>query len=146
VIVEREKEITGAVGLSVMSIRPGDSAVAIGIGDLPIAASSHFINLMESAAIAAIGEFLEVEETTRILSIELEVLDVVAIGTEIRATATCTEYSGRELGFLCDIYAGDRHVAHARMKRAAVERVSFLARTAAQSLNSQGIEEKRIIS
>lgn len=136
-IVERESEIIGAVGLAAMSIRPGDSAVAIGIGDLPIAAVSHLVNLMESAAIAAIGEYLDEGETTRLTTLHLEVLDAVAIGTEIRATATCNEVTGRELGFICDIYDGERHIAHAQMKRAAVERVSFLARTAAQSLNSQ---------
>ena len=136
--MEPESEIIGAVGFSAMSIRPGDSAVAMGIGDLPIAATSHFVNLMESAAIAAIGEFLESGETTRMTTINLEVLDAAAIGSEIRATATCTEISGREMHFLCDIYEGERQVAHAQMNRAAVERVSFLARTAAQSLNSQG--------
>ena len=135
--MERESEIIGAVGLAAMSIRPGDSAVAIGIGDLPIAAVSHLVNLMESAAIAAIGEYLDEGETTRLTTLHLEVLDAVAIGTEIRATATCNEVTGRELGFICDIYDGERHIAHAQMKRAAVERVSFLARTAAQSLNSQ---------
>jgi fluoroacetyl-CoA thioesterase len=138
VIVPRESEIIGAVAFSVMSIRPGDSAVAMGIGDLPIVAPSHFVNLMESAALAAIGEFLESGETTRMDTIDLQVLDAVAIGAEITATATCTAISGRELYFLCDIYEGERQVAHAQMKRVAVERVSFLARTAAQSLNSQG--------
>ena len=136
--MERESEIVGAVGFSVMSIRPGDSAVAMGIGDLPIAATSHFVNLMESAALTAIGEYLELGETTRMVTIELEVIDAVAIGAQIRATATCSALLGRELHFLCDIYEGQRHIVHAQMKRARVERVSFLARTAAQSLNSQG--------
>lgn len=136
--MERESEIVGAVGFSVMSIRPGDSAVAMGIGDLPIAATSHFVSLMESAALAAISEYLEPGETTRMAMLDLEVIGAVAIGAEIRATATCSAISGRELHFLCDIYEGERHIAHAQMKRAAVERVSFLARTAAQSLNSQG--------
>lgn len=136
--MERESEIVGAVGFSVMSIRPGDSAVAMGIGDLPIAATSHFVSLMESAALAAISEYLEPGETTRMAMLDLEVIGAVAIGVEIRATATCSAISGRELHFLCDIYEGERHIAHAQMKRAAVERVSFLARTAAQSLNSQG--------
>lgn len=136
--MERESEIVGAVGFSVMSIRPGDSAVAMGIGDLPIAATSHFVSLMECAALAAISEYLEPGETTRMATIDLEVTGAVAIGAEIRATATCSAVSGRELHFLCDIYEGERHIAHAQMKRAAVERVSFLARTAAQSLNSQG--------
>lgn len=135
--MERESEIIGAVGFSVMSIRPGDSAVAMGIGDLPIVATSHFINLMESAALTAISEYLEGGETTRMTSIDLEVIEAVAIGAQIRATATCSAISGRELHFLCDIYEGERHIARAQMKRATVERVSFLARTAAQSIIGQ---------
>ena len=135
--MERESEIIGAVGFSVMSIRPGDSAVAMGIGDLPIAATSHLVNLLESAALAAIGEFLESDGTTRMVAINLEILDAVAIGSEITATATCSAILGREIHFLCDIYEGERHIVHAQMKRAAVERVSFLARTAAQSIVGQ---------
>jgi hypothetical protein len=36
--------------------------------------------------------------------------------------------------FECDVYDGERHIAFARIEKTAVERVSFLARTAAQSL------------
>ena len=134
--MERENELVGAVGLSVMTIRPGDTSLAIGIGDLPIVASSYFVNLMESASVAAISEFLEAGETTRLLRIELDAIEAVGIGTEIRASAKCSGVNGRELIFECDIYDGERHIAHALMKRAAVERVTFLARTAAQSFTS----------
>ena len=134
--MERESELIGAVGFSVMTVRPGDTSLAIGIGDLPIVSTSYFVNLMESAAVAAISEFLEPGETTRLVRVELEAIDAVGIGTEIRATAKCSGLSGRDLTFECDIYDGERHIAHALMKRAAVERVSFLARTAAQSFTS----------
>ena len=30
-----------AVGLATMVVRPGDTAVAMGIGDLPVASNSH---------------------------------------------------------------------------------------------------------
>ncbi|MCX6428370.1 MAG: hypothetical protein NT152_02145 [Actinobacteria bacterium] len=129
--------IIGAVGFSVMTIRPADSAVAMGLGDLPIAAPAHFVTLLESAALAALADHLQPGETTRMLSIELHCLDAVGIGCQLRATATCTEIVGRDLHFVCDIYEGNRHIAQAQMTRATVERVSFLARTAAQSLNSQ---------
>ena len=135
--MEREGDILGAVGFSVMSIRPGDSAVAIGIGDLPVAASSHFLNLLESATLTAISEFLAPGETTTLNVVALEIFEAVAIGSEIRATATCSQVRGRDLDFVCDVYDGERHIAHATMTRATVERVSFLARTAAHSLNSQ---------
>ena len=53
--MRRTNEIIGAVGFSSMLIRPGDCAVAMGLGDLPIAAVSHLINVMESGALAAIA-------------------------------------------------------------------------------------------
>jgi predicted thioesterase len=111
--------------------------VAIGLGDLPILSTSHLLNLMESASIASLGEFLETGESTRITKVGIEVLDSVAIGAEIRASATCTDLIARELTFICDVFEGDREIARAEMKRAVVERVSFLARTAAQSIIGQ---------
>lgn len=135
--MRRTNEIIGAVGFSSMLIRPGDCAVAMGLGDLPIASTSHFVNVIESASLTAVAEFLEIGETTRLLKLDLEAPEAVGIGAEIRATATCTEFTGREIGFECEIYDGERLVSRATMKRAVVERVSFLARTAAQSIVGQ---------
>ena len=126
-----------AVGLATMVVRPGDTAVAMGIGDLPVASNSHYLHLMESAAIGALAEHLDSGETSRLLSIDLEVMAAVSIGVEIRAIANCVEVDGKNVCFNCDIYDGERHVATAQMKRAVVERVSFLARTAAQTLTAQ---------
>lgn len=135
--MRRTNEIIGAVGFASMLIRPGDCAVAMGLGDLPIAATSHYVNVMESAAITALAEFLEIGETTRLLRIDVEAIEAVGIGAEIRATATCSELRGRTIIFGCEIYEGERLVARATMTRAVVERVSFLARTAAQSIVGQ---------
>lgn len=128
------EEVIGTVGFSVMTVRPGDTCVAMGISDLPIVASSHFLNVMESASVASLVEYLEPGETTILNRVLLEILTSASIGSEIRGTARCVEVNGRELTFICDIYEGERHIATAEIKRTAVERVSFLARTAAQSL------------
>jgi fluoroacetyl-CoA thioesterase len=137
--MRRTNEIVGVVGFSSMLIRPGDCAVAMGLGDLPIAATSHFLNVMESAALTAIAEFLEIGETTRLVRFDVDAVQAVGIGAEIRATATVTEFGERVIVFGCEIYDGERLVAQATMKRAVLERVSFLARTAAQSLVGQNI-------
>lgn len=136
--MNRTGEIIGSVGFSTMLVRPGDCAVAIGLGDLPIVATSHLVNVTESAALAAIADFLEIGETTRLTHLDLEVIEAVGIGASIRATAKCLEIVGRDIQFECEIYDGDRLIAQARMKRAVLERVSFLARTAAQSIVGQG--------
>lgn len=135
--MNRTGEIVGSVGFSTMLVRPGDCAVAMGLGDLPIVATSHLVNVLESAALAAIADFLEIGETTRLTHLALEVIEAVGIGASVRATATCAEIVGRDIHFECEIYDGDRLIARAKMKRAVLERVSFLARTAAQSIIGQ---------
>jgi len=128
------EEVIDAVGLSTMIVRPGDTCVAMGISDLPILASSHIMHSMESASVAALIDYLEPGETTVVEKFELTMIDSVGIGAEVRCTARCIEVDGRELNFLCDLYDGERHIAQGVIKRKAVERVSYLARTAAQSL------------
>ena len=128
------EEVIGAVGLSTMIVRPGDTCVAMGISDLPILASSHIMHSMESASVASLTEYLEPGETTLVEKFEITIFDSVGIGVEIRCTARCVDIDGRELHFLCDLYDGERHIAQGLIKRKAVERVSYLARTAAQSL------------
>jgi fluoroacetyl-CoA thioesterase len=136
--VSPAEDVIGAVGFAVMSVRPGDTCLAMGISDLPILAPSHIMNVMESACVAAMAQHLETGETTLVNSFEITMIDSVGIGAEIRGNARCTFVEGRELIFLCDAYEGERHIATASIKRTAVERVSFLARTAAQSLLNEG--------
>jgi len=130
------EEVIGAVGFSVMTVRPGDTSVAMGVGDLPIVDQSQLLNLMEHAAVISLDEYLDPGETTISISTELISLSPASIGAELRATSRCIEIENKELTFECEIYDGERQVAAAMIKRATVERVSFLARTAAQSLIS----------
>ncbi|NQW74433.1 MAG: hypothetical protein CK518_03015 [Actinobacteria bacterium] len=132
------EEIIGAVGFSVMTVRPGDTSVAMGVGDLPIVDQSQLINLMEHAAVISLDEYLEPEETTIAISIEIISLSPAQIGAELRATSRCIEVENRELTFECEIYEGERQIAAGQIKRATVERVSFLARTAALNLIKEG--------
>jgi predicted thioesterase len=128
------EEVLGAVGFSVMTVRPGDTALAMGLSDLPIVATSHLLHAMESATIAALSEYLDNGETTFLLSTSIDLLGSAPVGVELRANARCTNIDGRELSFACEIYEGERLVAQGGIKRATVERVTFLARTAAESL------------
>jgi fluoroacetyl-CoA thioesterase len=128
------EEVIGAVGFSVMTVRPGDTALAMGLSELPVVATSHLLHCMESATVAALSEHLDNGETTYLLSTSFELLASAQVGDELRASARCTLIEGRELTFTCDIYEGERHIAQGEIKRATVERVTFLARTAAESL------------
>jgi len=127
-------EVLGTVGFSMMTVRPGDTCVTMGISDLPVVAPSHYLTLMENACVASLSEYLDLGETTFLTHSSLEIVGSATSGTEIRANSRLVEIDGRNLTFECDVYDGDRHLARASIKRATVERLSFLARTAAQSL------------
>jgi fluoroacetyl-CoA thioesterase len=128
------EEVLGAVGITEMVVRPGDTSLAIGIGDLPIIAPSLLINLMDHAAILSLDLFLEPGETTIPVSTEFISLSPASIGAGLRGTSRVIEVQGKELTFECEVYEDDRQIAAALIKRSAVERVSFLARTAALNL------------
>jgi len=136
-VIATADEMLGAVGFATMVGRPGDTCVAMAIGDLPIIAPAHFLSLMESASIAALSEFLEQGETTHLLTSGMEIIEDAPMGVELRSSARIVEVSGREITFTCDVYEGERHIARGLIKRKAVERVSFLARTAARELISE---------
>jgi predicted thioesterase len=128
------EEVLGAVGFSVLAVRPGDTCVTMGVSDLPVVAPSIYLSLMESACVAALSEYLDSGETTFLTHSSLEVVGSATAGVEIRANARVINIEGRELTFECDVYDGERHLAQAEITRATVERLSFLARTAAQTL------------
>jgi predicted thioesterase len=127
-------EVLGAVGFSVMTVRPGDTCVTMGVSDLPVLAPSHYLTLMENACVASLLEYLDSGETTFLTHSSLEIVGSATAGAEIRANSRLIDIDGRQLTFTCDVYDGERHLAQAQIKRATVERLSFLARTAAQSL------------
>jgi fluoroacetyl-CoA thioesterase len=133
-LMQPAEDVLGAVGFSVMTVRPGDTALAMGLSDLPVVAASHLLHAMESATIAALSEYLDNGKTTFLLSTSITLLASAQVGDELRANARCTDIQGREITFACDVYEGERHIAQAEIKRATVERVTFLARTAAESL------------
>jgi predicted thioesterase len=106
----------------------------MGVSDLPVVAPSHYLTLMENACVASLSEYLDSGETTFLTHSTLEIVGSATAGAQIRANSRLIEIDGRQLTFTCDVYDGERHLAQAQIKRATVERLSFLARTAAQSL------------
>jgi predicted thioesterase len=133
-INEMPEGIVGALGFSSMVVRPGDTAAANGIGDLTVVNNSVLVSLMESAAIAAINEFFETGISTIATHMNCNFVTSAAIGAELQASAQCVSQEGYDMDFNIEIYEGERLVAQSTQRRQIVDRVTFLARTAAQSL------------
>jgi predicted thioesterase len=129
--------LVGVLGFATMTVRPGDTLAAQGVGDLTVVSNANLISLLESAAIAALDEYCGTGISTILNSMTLEAATSAAIGAELQASAECIGQEGElnnVLTFSCEIYEGERLVLKAIQKRSTVERVTFLARTAAQKL------------
>jgi fluoroacetyl-CoA thioesterase len=133
-----------AVGIATMVVRPGDTAVASGDGDLAILSSAHALRIMEVAAAAALSQYLDLSETTVMTNFECTFISPVGIGVDLKASATVVALDDRDdvegLIFSCDIYDGSRQVAAGSMRREIVERIRYAAKVAALALISQESE------
>lgn len=130
----KAEQVIGAVGMSTMTIRPGDTSVAQGINDLPVVASNNILNLMESACTASIIEFLDFGETTITENFNLNLIGAVGVGSEIRATVRCSSFENNILTFETEVHQNARLIASGQITRKFVERVSFMARAAAETM------------
>ena len=128
--------LLGCVGMASISVRPGDTSVALGINDLSVVASMAIVNVIESACSAAVIDLLDIGETTQTASIALEILTTVTVGEELRATARCIEIADTLFTFEAEVTHLNRTIATAEVQRRLVDRVSYMARIAAERINS----------
>ncbi len=123
-----------AIGLSRMTVRHGDTAIALGSGDVPVLGTPAVIALAENATIAALAEFLEQSETTVGVRIEIDHSATASVGDEVVATAKVSSVEGKRIVFEVECHSGTRLVARGTITRVLVDRVSFIARAAAEAL------------
>ena len=135
------ENLLGAVGIAKMMTRPGDTAAAVGDGDLAVVSTSFLVRLMDGASHTAISEYLAMNETSITTQCEFRIENVIGIGMDLNATATVTaldDEGGRELLFFdCDIYHGTMRVAHGMVQREIVEKMRYSAKVAALSVMAQ---------
>jgi fluoroacetyl-CoA thioesterase len=117
-----------------MTVRHGDTAIALGSGDVPVLGTPQVIALAENATITALAEHLEQSETTVGVRVELDHLATASIGDEVIATATVMESSPKKIIFSVECHSGTRLIAKGLITRVLVDRVSFVAKSAAEAL------------
>jgi predicted thioesterase len=128
------EQLLGSVGMASLTVRPLDTGVAQGLNDLPVLAANSALNVIESACSAAIAEFFETGETSFTIGAAIQMRGAVSIGGEIRALVKATECEDNTLTFECEVHQDQRIIAVAQVQRRLVDRVSFMARSAAENL------------
>jgi predicted thioesterase len=130
----QSEELIGSVGMACLTVRPLDTGVAQGFNDLPVLAANSTLNVIESACSAAISEFFGTGETSFTIGAAIQMRGAVTIGNEVRALVRATELTDGVLTFECEVHQDQKLIAVAQVQRRLVDRVSFMARSAAENL------------
>jgi len=120
----------GLVGRATLTVADGDTAIAMGSGDVPVLATPRLVALCEQAACSAVEGRLEAGLTTVGMRIQFDHMAPTVVGGVVSAEATLERAEGRRLTFT--VSASDRGglVGAGKMTRAVVEKERFLKNAA----------------
>lgn len=89
----------GLSSQSSVTVSAGNTAAAMGSGDLDVFATPAMVALMENAAMKAVADALPEGSTTVGAEMNVTHIKPSGLGAEIVATAVLTEVEGRKLTF-----------------------------------------------
>ena len=118
----------GLTHTSNLDVADGNTAIALGSGDMPVLATPAMMALMENAAMLAVASELEDGETTVGGHIESSHLRPTSVGTEVAATATLEKIDGRKLYFKIVASQGETIIGEGTHLRFIVNREKFLSK------------------
>ena len=106
----------------------GDTAIAMGSGEVPVLATPRVVALCEEASVAAVAGSLERGDTTVGHTVQLDHVAPTKVGSRVRAEATLQKVEGRRLTFTVSVSDGRGLVAAGKLTRVIVTTERFLDR------------------
>ncbi len=115
-----------------LEVALGDTAIAVGSGDVPVLATPRVVALFEAATVRALEGRLDVAETSVGTRVEVDHLVASPVGARVAIIAELIERDGRRVVFDVRAVGEDGTVlATGRVQRVVVDRERFLARVRA---------------
>ena len=118
----------GLSGRSTTTVTAGNTAAAMGSGDLPVFATPAMVALMEHAALEAVAGGLPAGSTTVGSEMNASHLKPSKLGAEITATAVLTAVEGRKLTFNVGARDQEGVIGEGVHVRYIVDRERFMAK------------------
>ncbi|MBO0732658.1 MAG: thioesterase [Acidimicrobiaceae bacterium] len=109
-----------------LEVAPGDTARALGSGDVDVLGTPKVICLCEQASVAALAGHLQEGQTSVGSRVELTHLAPTRVGAVVRACATLEKTEGRRLVFSVSVSDACGLVAAGKLTRVVVDRAAFL--------------------
>lgn len=118
----------GLSARSAATVAPGNTAAAMGSGDLDVFATPAMVALMENAAMTAVVSCLPEGSTTVGAEMNVTHIKPSGLGAEITATAVLTEVEGRKLTFNVGARDAEGMIGEGVHIRYVVDRAKFMAK------------------
>lgn len=119
----------GSVAQVDLTVTEGDTALALGSGDVPVLGTPRLIALCEEATMQALSGHLADGETTVAMQVQFDHLAPTAVGATVTAEARIEEVKGRRVIFKVSARDERGLVAAGRVTRVLVDRERFLDKT-----------------
>lgn len=118
----------GLTFISKVVVDEGNTARALGSGDMDVFATPAMVALMENAAMCAVASKLPDGSTTVGAMMNTTHVKPSPVGAEVMATATLTEVDGRKLTFVVKAADADGVIGEGTHVRYIVDRERFLSK------------------
>ena len=118
----------GLSSQSSVTVSAGNTAAAMGSGDLDVFATPAMVALMENAAMKAVADALPEGSTTVGAEMNVTHIKPSGLGAEITATAVLTGVEGRKLTFNVGARDAEGMIGEGVHIRYVVDREKFMAK------------------
>jgi len=118
--------IPGLIGESEMVVKEEDMVRRLGKIDLDVLSTPRLIQLLETAAIQAIQDYLPPNQLTLGTQVKIRHLSPTPLGMKVTAHALLKEVDGNRLSFVVDAYDEINKVAEGEHERILVSKERFL--------------------
>ena len=116
----------GCCGQVELKVSAGDTAEAVGTGDVPVLSTPRIAELFEQAAVKALSEVVPEGQTSVGFRLEVTHVAPIAIGSNVVAVATLERTEGKRLLFNVSVTDRCGLVAAGRVTRVLVDRSEFV--------------------
>lgn len=128
----KSRLLPGLTGTASGEVTSANTAIALGSGDVPVFATPALAGLMEAAAVDALLDALDAEQTTVGVQLELQHLAATPLGMTVRAEARLMTVEGRRLTFRVSATDEVEQIGVGMHQRVIVDRDRFMSRTLAK--------------
>ena len=105
-----------------------DTAVSMKSGDLPVYATPALIAFLEYSAKELVRKYLEDNETTVGIKMDLNHIKASKVGAAIRSKAEVIEVNGKKIIFKVEAYEKETLIGFGIHERFVVDRIKFIGK------------------